>query len=192
MARSITWLIGASLLLGAAGAGFASGASQAEGGLPRQRLSASWGQGQGFAAIQPFHDDNEHFSARIEVNIQGAPPNTSFLIQRAPEVGRDAVKDQDGRCQRAFAFSPWSAADPPAPSFVTFVAVNPDGTPTGAGNIVLTTNNGGQGQVEFDFHSVAAAGLTSGRRFDVVFRLVDDPTNPETLLLGECSTVTVP
>jgi len=178
------------LLLMVAGAGFVS-PGLAENNSLRRPLTAVWGQGQGRADIEPFLDATPDFSARIKVKVKGAPPNTSFTVQRAPEVGRDAVKDQDGRCQRAFGFAPWSAADPPAPSFVTFVAVNPDGTPSGAGNITLTTNGNGKGEVEFDFHSASAAGLTSGKEFDVVFRLIDDLANPSTLLLGKCVTVTV-
>jgi hypothetical protein len=189
MHRPILWLIGVLLLV----VGGISSASPglADNGRLRQRLTAVWGQGEGRAYIEPFLDATTDFSARIRVTVDDAPPNTSFIVQRAPEVGRDAVKDQDGRCQRAFGFAPWSTAQPPAPSFVTFVAVNPDGTPTGAGNILLTTNSSGEGEVEFDFHAAAAAGLTSGRKFDVVFRLIDDLANPSTLLLGGCVTVTV-
>jgi len=199
----IAWLMVAGLLLVTAGTIGASGIapevtepSGATSGslqdiMRRQHLTAVWGHGAGRANIKPFLDDTTDFSAHIKIKVRWAQPNTSFLIQRAPELGRDVVEDSDGHCQRAFGFAPWSAADPPAPSFVTFVEVNPNGTPTGAGNIILMTDDEGRGSVEFDFHTPAAAGLTSGKQFDVVFRLIDDLANPGTLLLGECVTVTV-
>jgi hypothetical protein len=150
----------------------------------RQVLHAVWGHGLGEAVIVPFVDATPDFSAHIRVSLHGAKRNAVYLIQRAPESGRDAATDHDGRCQRAFALPPWSASDAPAPSFVTFGTTDDP--------ILLFTNGGGRGSVDFDFHTPASAGLTSGMSFDVVFRVLDDIENPSSLLLGECVTVKIP
>jgi hypothetical protein len=157
----------------------------------RQLLHAVWGGGLGTATLVPFGDGTAEFSVHIRVVLEGAKPNTVYVIQRAAELGRDAVKDHDGRCQRSFALPPWSASDAPAPSFATFVAVDASGAATPEGPILLRTNRRGHGVASFDFHTVPGV-LTSGSEFDVVFRVLDDLANPASLLVGECVTVEVP
>jgi hypothetical protein len=117
------------------------------------------------------------FSAQINVNVHGAPPNTTFYVQRAPEVGR--AIGADGICQRAAGLAPWG---PPAPNFVTFPA------PAAGPLVTLQTSSGGAGAVHIDF---SAPTISDGTQFDVMFRLVDSLTSPTTELRTGCFTVTV-
>lgn len=139
-------------------------------------LSAVLGTGSGIVKVTPTAADGG-FSAQINVTIHGAPPNSTFYVQRAPEVGR--ANGADGVCQRAAGLPPWG---PPAPNFVTFPL------PSTGPLTVLQTSPGGAGSVHLDFD---AAAIADGTDFDVMFRLVDDLTNPTNDLRTGCFTVTV-
>ncbi|HWJ15879.1 MAG TPA: hypothetical protein VNS10_19200, partial [Gemmatimonadaceae bacterium] len=117
------------------------------------------------------------FSAQINVNVHDAPPNTTFYVQRAPEIGR--ANGADGTCQRAAGLPPWG---PPAPNFVTFPL------PAAGPLVTLQTSEGGSGAVHIDF---VAPTISDGTQFDVMFRLVDSLTAPANELRTGCFTVTV-
>lgn len=137
------------------------------------------GTGTGGVSVTPRPTPEGTFAADIKVRIRAARPNTTYLIQRAPEVGRALASD--GVCQRALGLAPWSASDPPAPAFVTFPLPN-------SGPLVsLTTSAGGDGSLDFEFR---AASIRAGTAFDVMFRLVDEATAPTTELRSGCFTVT--
>lgn len=116
--------------------------------------------------------------------VRRSAPNTTFFIQRAPEVGRPL--GEDGTCQRAKGLFPWeqpnSAGFPPAPAYLTFPGPLPGDLAT------LVTNSRGNGTVHFTF---AAPTVPDGTRFDVKFRLVDSVTAPTNLLRTRCFTVEV-
>ena len=143
----------------------------------RQLLAAVLGAGSGTVNVTPTAAVDGSFSAQIEVNVHGAPPNTSFYVQRAPEVGRP--DNTDGICQRAAGQAPWG---PPAPNFVTFPV------PAAGPLVVLRTSEGGAGAVHIDF---PAPTIADGTAFDVMFRLVDDLTSPSNELRTGCFTVSV-
>jgi hypothetical protein len=142
-----------------------------------QRLSAVLGTGSGTVNVTPTAAVDGSFSAQIEVNVHDAPPNTTFYVQRAPEVGR--ANGADGICQRAAGQPPWG---PPAPNFVTFPL------PAAGPLVVLETSSGGAGSVHIDF---TAATIADGTQFDVMFRLVDSLTSPSNELRTGCFTVNV-
>ncbi len=119
----------------------------------------------------------EGLAAQIDVNVEGAPPSTTFYVQRAPELGR--AQGDDGICQRALQLDPWLT--PPAPAFVTVPLPGPGPL------VTLTTSPEGSGKVHIEF---AAPGIADGTRFDIMFRLVDDPDNPINELRSACFTVT--
>jgi hypothetical protein len=141
------------------------------------RLTAVVGSGLGIVNVTPTAAVDGSFSAHINVNVNDAPPNTIFYVQRAPEIGR--ANGADGVCQRAAGQAPWG---PPAPNFVTFPL------PATGPLVTLTTSPGGSGSVHIDFE---AATIADGTEFDVMFRLVDDLTNPTNELRTACFTVTV-
>jgi hypothetical protein len=142
-----------------------------------QRLTAVVGTGSGIVNVTPTAAVDGSFSAQINVNVHGAPPNTTFYVQRAAEIGRP--NSADGVCQRAAGQPPWG---PPAPNFVTFPL------PAAGPLITLETSNGGAGAVHIDF---AAPAIADGTQFDVMFRLVDSLTSPTNELRTGCFTVTV-
>ncbi len=135
------------------------------------------GSGSGVVNVTPTAAIDGSFSAQINVAVHGAPPNTAFYVQRAPEIGRP--NSADGICQRAAGQSPWG---PPAPNFVTFPL------PAAGPLVVLQTSDGGSGSVHIDF---GAPTILDGTAFDVMFRLVDNLTNPTNELRTACFTVTV-
>jgi hypothetical protein len=141
-------------------------------------LTAVQGSGSGTVNVTATAAVDGSFSAQINVNVHGAPPNTTFYVQRAPEIGRPL--SSDGICQRALHLAPWIT--PPAPSFVTFV--EPGGGPL----LTLQTSAGGGGEAHLDF---AVPTILDGTRFDVMFRLVDDLVNPANELRTGCFTVDV-
>jgi hypothetical protein len=102
-----------------------------------------------------------NFVAHIEIQVWRAPPNTTYLIQRAPEVNPPSA---DGSCTRGLGMGPWS------PSFVTF----PGQT--------LTTDRRGRGELEFRFAPGAAFPA-----FDVMFRLMQPGDAAESVFLSECT-----
>lgn len=153
------------------------GSSQAASRTHGQRLTAVIGAGSGIVNVTPTAAVDGSFSAQINVNVHGAPANTTFYVQRAPEIGRP--NSADGMCQRAAGLPPWG---PPAPNFVTFPL------PAAGPLVILQTSQGGAGAVHIDF---AAATIADGTQFDVMFRLVDSLTAPTNELRTDCFTVTV-
>jgi hypothetical protein len=116
-------------------------------------------------------------TAQIDVNVHRAPPNTTFFVERAAEIGRP--DSADGVCQRAAGAAPWG---PPAPDFVTFPL------PATGPLVMLQTSAGGAGSVHIDFEALT---ILDGTQFDVMFRLVNDLTIPTNDLRTGCFTVTV-
>ena len=142
-----------------------------------QELTAVAGVGSGIVNVTPTAAVDGSFSAQINVSVHGAAPNTTFYVQRAPEIGRP--NNADGICQRAAGESPWG---PPAPNFVTFPLPAPGPL------VTLQTSEGGAGEVHIDF---SAPTILDGTAFDVMFRLVDNLTSPNNDLRTGCFTVTV-
>ncbi len=142
-----------------------------------QELTAVVGIGSGIVNVTPTAAADGSFSAQINVNVHGAPPNTTFFVQRAPEIGRP--NSADGVCQRAAGAAPWG---PPAPNFVTFPL------PITGPLVTLQTSAGGSGSVHINFE---APTILDGTRFDVMFRVVDNLTAPINDLRTGCFTVTV-
>ena len=105
-------------------------------------------------------------------------PNTTYFVQRAPEIGR--MFGSDGVCQRALGTSPWSPLDPPAPAFVTFAIAGSPAT--------MTTTASGAASLDFEFE---APMIPAGTSFDVMFRLVDNETTPTLEARSGCFTVLV-
>jgi len=154
------------------------GAPQAAAATHGQDLTAVQGSGSGTVNVTATAAVDGSFSAQINVNVHGAPPNTTFYVQRAPEIGRPL--SSDGICQRALHLDPWIT--PAAPSFVTFQ--QPGGGPL----LTLQTSAGGGGAAHLDF---AAPAILDGVRFDVMFRLVDSLVTPANELRTGCFTVDV-
>lgn len=142
-----------------------------------QELTAVVGIGSGIVNVTPTAAADGSFSAQINVNVHGAPRNTTFFVQRAPEIGRP--HGADGVCQRAAGAAPWG---PPAPNFVTFPL------PAAGPLVTLQTSEGGSGSVHISFEALS---ILDGTQFDVMFRLVDDLTSPTNDLRTGCFTVTV-
>jgi hypothetical protein len=153
--------------------GFSQSASTTHG----QQLTAVIGVGSGIVNVTSTAAVDGSFSAQINVNVHDAPPNTTFYVQRAPEIGR--ANSADGICQRAAGLPPWGA---PAPNFVTFPL------PAAGPLVTLQTSEGGSGAVHIDF---VAPTISDGTQFDVMFRLVDSLTSPTNELRTGCFTVTV-
>jgi hypothetical protein len=152
-------------------------------GTGGRSLSAVAGQGAGIVNVATT-GGAVGFSAEITVDVHATTPNTTFYIQRAPEVGRPL--GSDGICQRADGLWPWeqpnSVGYPPAPAFVTFPR------PLAGDLKTLTTDADGAGAAHFAFDLPT---LADGTRFDVEFRLVDSMTTPTIDLRTRCFTVTV-
>jgi hypothetical protein len=149
-------------------------------GTYQSAIAALTGTGVGGVSVTPKAIASATFDADISVNISQARPNTTFFVQRAPEIGR--ALGADGICQRAAGASPWSSADPAAPSFVTFQA------PNAGPSVTMTTSATGSGSLTFEF---LAPTISAGTLFDVMFRLVDNESAPTTELRSGCFTVTV-
>lgn len=146
-------------------------------GTHGQPLIPLVGAGNGIVNVTPTAAVEGSFSAQITVNVHGAPPNTTFYVQRAPEIGRP--NSADGICQRAAGEAPWG---PPAPNFVTFPL------PATGPLVVLQTSQGGAGSVHIDFTAPTIPDRTA---FDVMFRLIDNLTSPSNDLRTGCFTVNV-
>jgi hypothetical protein len=98
-----------------------------------------------------------------EVHIIGAAPNTTYLVQRAPDLNVG-----DPACT-----GPW----------ISFPIPN-------AGPLVtLTTSPSGAGAAHFEL-GVGGA-FTSGTPFNVRFRVIDDLQAPTSILMSDCVTVVV-
>jgi hypothetical protein len=127
-----------------------------------------------------------NFAVHIEIQVRSAAPNTTYLVQRAPEVnppfGIDATTT-DGFCQRGLDVPPWSTVTPPRPaSFLTFPVTVP--APSAPQLVTLTTDKHGRSELEFDF----AAGARFPA-FDVMFRLQEASAAPRSVLISECTTM---
>ena len=142
-----------------------------------QSLTAILGTGSGVVNVAATAAVDGSFSAQINVNVHGAAADTTFYVQRAPEIGRPL--GSDGVCQRAEGNAPWG---PPTPSFVTFPL------PAAGPLVTLRTSPAGAGAVHIDF---AAPTILDGTRFDVMFRLVDSLSTPTNELRTGCFTVDV-
>ena len=149
-------------------------------GTHQSAINGLTGTGAGGVSVTPKAIATATFAADIVVSIQQAKPNTVYFIQRAPEIGR--TLGSDGVCQRALGISPWSAADPAAPAFLSFQIPNPGPSAT------LTTSATGSATMTFEF---LAPMIPAGTVFDVMFRLVDNETSPTLDLRSGCFTVTV-
>lgn len=154
----------------------------AAGSTHRQQLTAVRGSGSGIVNVTPTAAVDGSFSAQITVNLHDAPPDTTFYVQRAPEIGRPL--GSDGLCQRAAADYPWNGTGgfPAAAPFVTFPR------PAAGPLVTLQTSAGGAGAGHIDF---AVPTILDGTRFDVMFRLVDDLVSPANDLRSGCFTVEV-
>ena len=79
-----TVLICAISLLVAANAALAEPGAQSE-------LTAIAGEGSGRVIVSPTAEDHGTFAAEITINIQGAAPNTTFLVRRAPDLNPNGI-----------------------------------------------------------------------------------------------------
>jgi len=168
---------GSSITSGSGAQGSGSNGSAHGPATHAERLTAVIGVGSGIVNVTPTAAVDGSFSAQINVSVHDAPPNTTFYVQRAPEIGR--ANSADGICQRAAGLPPWGA---PAPNFVTFPM------PAAGPLVTLQTSEGGAGAVHIDF---VAPTILDGTQFDVMFRLVDSLTSPTNELRTGCFTVTV-
>jgi hypothetical protein len=149
-------------------------------GTYQASMVAVVGLGEGGMSITPKAIPEGYFAADIKVRIRKARANATYVVQRAPEVGR--ILGNDGVCERALSVAPWSSTDAPAPAFITFI---PFGATTTA---TFTTSASGDGMLDFEFR---AAVIPKDTKFDVMFRIVDDAAAPASVLLSQCVTVTV-
>jgi hypothetical protein len=126
-------------------------------------LVAVLGTGSGAVNVTPTAQDQGTFHVQGQVHIRGASPNTTYLVQRAPDLNVS-----DPACT-----GPW----------ISFPVPN-------AGPLVtLTTSPAGAGAAHFE---LAVGGpFTSGTRFNVRFRVIDDLQNPTSVLMSDCVTVVV-
>jgi hypothetical protein len=149
-------------------------------GTYQSTLTPVVGTGTGGTSVTPIANPDNVFVATIRLRVR-AKPSTTYLVQRAAEVGRE--NGADHVCQRAEGLSPWSASDPPfGPAFLTFpLPVSPDLKK-------ITTDAKGEGSIEFEFRSPT---IPSGTVFDVRMRLVDDESAPGSDLRSACMTVVV-
>lgn len=147
-------------------------------GTHQSPLVSVKGQGAGGVSVTSTPIPEGTMRVDITVVVAGMTPNSSFVVQRSPEAGRE--KSTDGVCQRAQGLSPWSATDPPAAAFLTF--------PLNGGSAILTTDSTGGGTLSFEFR---APGISAGTLFDVLFRVVDNETAPSIELRSGCFQVAV-
>jgi hypothetical protein len=126
-------------------------------------LYAVLGTGSGGVNVTPTAEDQGTLHVQGEVHVVGAPPNTTYLVQRAPDLNVG-----DPTCT-----GPW----------ISFPVPN-------AGPLVtLTTSAGGSGAAHFE---VGVGGrFTSGTPFNVRFRVIDNLQSPTSILMTDCVTVVV-
>jgi hypothetical protein len=67
-----------------------AGVAQADPGL-QSTLTAVTGQGTGHVLVAPTAEDQGTFAVQVEVNVQGATPNTTFAVARAVDLNPDGV-----------------------------------------------------------------------------------------------------
>jgi len=126
-------------------------------------LVAVLGTGSGAVNVTPTAEDQGTFHVQGQVHIRHAAPNTTYLVQRAPDLNV-----ADPACT-----GPW----------ISFPIPN-------AGPLVtLTTSPGGAGAAHFELG--VGGPFTSGTPFNVRFRVIDDLVNPTSVLMSECVTVVV-
>lgn len=175
---------GLAAILAACGSGPSAASSSAASsidvpaGTHQATLSALTGTGVGGVSVTPKAITQGTFDADIKLRVQKARANTTYTVQRAPEIGRASASD--GVCQRAAGTSPWGPSDPPAPAFVTFA--------NGTIPYTITTDGSGTGSLDFEF---IAPTIPAGTVFDVMFRLVDTVDAPTVEIRSGCFTVTV-
>ncbi|MEO7359851.1 MAG: hypothetical protein ABI120_05955, partial [Gemmatimonadaceae bacterium] len=126
-------------------------------------LYAVMGSGFGGVNVTPTAEDHGTFHVQGEVHIRGASPNTTYIVQRAPDLNV-----ADPTCT-----GPW----------ISFPIPNPGPV------VTLTTSTGGAGAAHF---ALAVGGaFVSGRSFNVRFRVIDSVLDPTSVLMSDCITVTV-
>ena len=126
-------------------------------------LVAVLGTGSGAVNVTPTAEDQGTFHVQGEVHVIGAAPNTTYLVQRAPDLNV-----ADPACT-----GPW----------ISFPVPNPGPL------VTLTTSPSGAGAAHFEL-GVGGA-FTSGREFNVRFRVIDDLQAPTSILTTDCVTVVV-
>lgn len=149
-------------------------------GTYHSAMVAVVGSGEGGMSVTPKTITEGYFAADIKVRIRNGKPNATYLVQRAPEIGR--AQSSNGICERALNLEPWSSTDTPAAAFLTFMSAG------GTAPAMITTTASGDGMIDFEFR---APSIPKDTRFDVMFRLVDNAAAPTNVLLSQCVTVTV-
>jgi hypothetical protein len=129
-------------------------------GIP---LVATLGTGWGRVNVTPTAEDQGTFHVQGEVQVLGVPPNTTYLVQRAPDL--DVA---DPNCT-----GPW----------ISFPLPNPGPV------VTLTSSPGGAGAAHFEL--AVGGAFTSGTPFNVRFRLINDLSAPTSVLETACTTVVV-
>jgi hypothetical protein len=144
------------------------------------RLVSVIGPGHGrFRATRVPHPTVPgNFAVHIEARVHNAKPNTIYLVQRAaeafnpaPPAGFPMSTTIDGSCQRGLAIAPWSTLVPVPPAFATW--------PT-----TLTTDAEGNGATDFVFATTVPLPL-----FDVMFRIIESGSAPQSVLQTDCTVV---
>ena len=143
-------------------------------------MVAITGIGEGGMSVTPKAIPEGYFVADIKIRVRNAKPNTTYTVQRAPEIGRPLASN--GICERALGLAPWSSVDAPAAAFMTFIPAG------GTAPATFVTSAKGDGMLDFRFE---AAVIPKDTRFDVMFRLLDDTAAPTAVILSKCVTVTV-
>lgn len=149
-------------------------------GTAQAPLASADVQGAGGVSVTTKAIPEGYFDANISVHVVNARPSTTYIVQRAPEVGR--ALGSDGICQRALGLAPWSSADPAAPAFISFIL------PGETAPVQLTTSASGEGSVTFEYKVPT---VPTGTRFDVMFRLLNDQAAPTSVFQSSCFMVTV-
>ena len=126
-------------------------------------LVAVLGSGTGAVNVTPTAEDQGTFHVQGQVHIRDAAPNTTYLVQRAPDLNV-----ADPSCT-----GPW----------ISFPRPNPGPL------VTLTTSPAGAGAAHFEL-SVGGA-FTSGTPFNVRFRVIDALENPTSILMSNCLTMMV-
>ena len=149
-------------------------------GTYQSALVAVVGSGEGGTSVTSVANASGGFAGTMRFRVR-AKPNTTYLVQRAADLGRAGT--DDGVCQRADGLSPWSPSDPPfGPAFVTFP------TPSAGPLVTFTTNSQGEGSLDYNFDTPQ---IPRGTLFDVKMRLVDDENAPTSDLRSACMTIVV-
>ena len=73
----------------------------------RRQWSPWRGREKGGVSVTPKLIPEGYFAADIKVRVRNARSNATYLVQRAPEIGRTA--SSNGVCERALGMAPWSS-----------------------------------------------------------------------------------